>query len=107
MGSLLRSVELTTHFTQEKNFLDFMIADRLLPFAGLLGNVIDVHSGQWVGTLSGIGAGMDSFFEYLLKSYILFGDRENYVRFNESYSLIKRYVRSRSRSEKLRWYMST
>jgi len=34
---------------------------------GLLGSVIDVNSGEWLGQLSGLGAGLDSFFEYLLK----------------------------------------
>ena len=34
---------------------------------GLLGNVIDVETGDWVGTMSGVGAGLDSFYEYLLK----------------------------------------
>ncbi|RWS01214.1 ER degradation-enhancing alpha-mannosidase-like 1, partial [Dinothrombium tinctorium] len=60
---------------------------------GLLGNVIDVVTGEWVGKMSGVGAGLDSFFEYLLKSYILFGDIEDYRKFNESYFLIKRYLR--------------
>uniref|UniRef100_A0A1I8AIE4 alpha-1,2-Mannosidase n=1 Tax=Steinernema glaseri TaxID=37863 RepID=A0A1I8AIE4_9BILA len=41
---------------------------------GLLGNVIDVQTGEWKGILSGLGAGLDSFYEYMLKAYILFGD---------------------------------
>ncbi|XP_022668483.1 ER degradation-enhancing alpha-mannosidase-like protein 1 isoform X3 [Varroa destructor] len=60
---------------------------------GLLGNVIDVRSGRWLGTMSGVGAGLDSFFEYLLKSYILFGEHDHFRMFNESYSTIKRYMR--------------
>lgn len=39
---------------------------------GLFGNVIDIQTGDWVGLLSGLGAGLDSFYEYLLKvSYLL------------------------------------
>jgi mannosidase alpha-like ER degradation enhancer 1 len=38
--------------------------------------------------LSGLGAGIDSFYEYLLKTYILFGNVEDYRMFNESYSMI-------------------
>lgn len=34
---------------------------------GLVGNVIDVETGQWIGRMSGVGAGIDSFYEYLLK----------------------------------------
>lgn len=60
---------------------------------GLLGNIVDVNTGEWVGKMSGIGAGLDSFYEYLLKTYILFGDLEDYRMFNQSYALIKQYMR--------------
>ncbi|XP_076330874.1 ER degradation-enhancing alpha-mannosidase-like protein 1 [Tachypleus tridentatus] len=60
---------------------------------GLVGNVIDVNTGEWVGKMSGVGAGIDSYYEYLLKSYILFGEEEDLQRFNESYHIIKRYMR--------------
>ncbi|KAG8191658.1 hypothetical protein JTE90_016448 [Oedothorax gibbosus] len=60
---------------------------------GLLGNVVDVQSGEWIGQMSGVGAGLDSFYEYLLKSYILFGEKEDYMMFNETYNTIKRYMR--------------
>uniref|UniRef100_A0A0K8RA00 alpha-1,2-Mannosidase n=1 Tax=Ixodes ricinus TaxID=34613 RepID=A0A0K8RA00_IXORI len=60
---------------------------------GLLGNIVDVNTGEWIGKMSGIGAGLDSFYEYLLKTYILFGDVEDFRMFNESYSLIKQYMR--------------
>ena len=38
---------------------------------GLIGNGIDAERGSWIGPHAGIGAGMDSFFEYALKSHIL------------------------------------
>ncbi|KAH7319992.1 putative ER glycosyl hydrolase [Stachybotrys elegans] len=38
---------------------------------GLIGNGINAEDGAWIGPHSGIGAGMDSFFEYALKSHIL------------------------------------
>jgi hypothetical protein len=37
----------------------------------LIGSGIDAESGNWIGTWTGIGAGIDSFFEYALKSHIL------------------------------------
>lgn len=37
----------------------------------LIGSGIDAETGNWVGTWTGIGAGIDSFFEYALKSHIL------------------------------------
>ena len=38
-----------------------------------VGNHIDVLSGKWTAQDAGIGAGVDSYFEYLLKGGILFG----------------------------------
>jgi hypothetical protein len=38
---------------------------------GLLGAGVDAENGQWIGPYSGIGAGIDSFFEYALKTHIL------------------------------------
>lgn len=35
---------------------------------GLVGNTLDCDSGQWVRTDAGVGAGVDSFYEYLLKA---------------------------------------
>ncbi|KAL4226158.1 ER degradation-enhancing alpha-mannosidase-like protein 1 [Mactra antiquata] len=60
---------------------------------GLIGNVINIQTGEWVGKMSGLGAGLDSFFEYMLKSYILFGDQEDLRIFNESYESIKFHMR--------------
>lgn len=37
----------------------------------LIGAGIDAESGDWVAPFSGIGAGIDSFFEYAFKSHIL------------------------------------
>ncbi|KAA8645560.1 hypothetical protein EYZ11_006770 [Aspergillus tanneri] len=44
---------------------------------GLIGSGIDAESGKWVHSYTGIGAGIDSFYEYAFKSYVLLssGDR--------------------------------
>lgn len=60
---------------------------------GLFGNVINVQTGEWVGRMSGLGAGVDSFYEYLLKSYILFGRKEDLNKFNSVYDSIIKYMR--------------
>ncbi|KAM3878574.1 ER degradation-enhancing alpha-mannosidase-like protein 1 [Diretmus argenteus] len=60
---------------------------------GLLGNVVNIQTGQWVGKQSGLGAGMDSFYEYLLKSYILFGEKEDYRMFQAAYDSIQSHLR--------------
>jgi ER degradation enhancer, mannosidase alpha-like 2 len=43
---------------------------------GLVGSVINVETGEWVNPQSHIGGGIDSYYEYLLKSWLLFGDPE-------------------------------
>lgn len=37
-----------------------------------MGNHLDVASGQWIAQDSGIGGGIDSYFEYLVKGSLLF-----------------------------------
>ncbi|XP_074055148.1 ER degradation-enhancing alpha-mannosidase-like protein 1 [Macrotis lagotis] len=60
---------------------------------GLLGNVVNIQTGHWVGKQSGLGAGLDSFYEYLLKSYILFGEDDDLEMFNAAYRSIQSYLR--------------
>ncbi|XP_015265066.1 PREDICTED: ER degradation-enhancing alpha-mannosidase-like protein 1 [Gekko japonicus] len=60
---------------------------------GLLGNVVNIQTGHWVGKQSGLGAGLDSFYEYLLKSYILFGEKEDLEMFSAAYRSIQNYLR--------------
>ncbi|GAB0132467.1 hypothetical protein EsDP_00000902 [Epichloe bromicola] len=43
---------------------------------GLIGNGIDAERGLWIGDHSGIGAGMDSFFEYAFKSHVLLSGQD-------------------------------
>ncbi|KAI9319623.1 glycoside hydrolase [Dichotomocladium elegans] len=59
----------------------------------LLGNVINIQTGQWIHTASSTGAGIDSFFEYLLKAYVLFGEDEYFEMFKDAYRAIMQHVR--------------
>ncbi|KAI6239575.1 Glycoside hydrolase domain containing protein [Aphelenchoides fujianensis] len=60
---------------------------------GLLGNVIDIQTGQWKGIQSGLGAGLDSFFEYMLKAFILFGDERDLDMYIQADQSIQRHLR--------------
>ncbi|EME46891.1 glycoside hydrolase family 47 protein [Dothistroma septosporum NZE10] len=85
---------------------------------GLLGNGIDAENGQWtVPTLSGIGAGIDSFFEYSIKSAILLSNlpynASNYKTeapevflqiWDEAHAAVKRHIYRDARSEKYPYY---
>ncbi|KAL9594590.1 MAG: hypothetical protein Q9219_006950 [cf. Caloplaca sp. 3 TL-2023] len=39
---------------------------------GLVGAGIDAENGLWISSYTGIGAGIDSFYEYAAKAYVLF-----------------------------------
>ena len=60
---------------------------------GLLGDQMNIHTGKWVSNMSGLGAGMDSFYEYLLKSYIMFGEKDDLKKFTQLYLDIKEHLR--------------
>lgn len=73
--------------------VNYRIWSRRNLYTGLLGNVIDIQTGAWKGILAGIGAGIDSFFEYLLKSYIVFGTTEEYNMFELSNMALEKHLR--------------
>ena len=43
---------------------------------GLVGEWINVQTGEWVDSTSFIGGGIDSYYEYLFKAWLLFGDED-------------------------------
>ncbi|VDN59759.1 unnamed protein product [Dracunculus medinensis] len=60
---------------------------------GLVGNHINVQTGEWTATDAGIGAGVDSYFEYLAKGALLFQRPALMRQFNEYVNAINKYVR--------------
>ncbi|KAL6178170.1 hypothetical protein ACLB2K_049689 [Fragaria x ananassa] len=59
----------------------------------LLGTTLDVSTGEWIEYSSGIGAGVDSFYEYLYKAHILFGKEEFWRMFHSAYISVQKYFR--------------
>ncbi|KAM4622474.1 ER degradation-enhancing alpha-mannosidase-like protein 2 [Discoglossus pictus] len=60
---------------------------------GLVGNHIDVVSSKWVAQDAGIGAGVDSYFEYLVKGAILLQDEELMSMFLDYNKAIQNYTK--------------
>jgi len=60
----------------------------------LVGNVINIDTGRWVTLESGVGAGMDSFFEYLFKAHVLLGDAAYLDMFLQGVAALRRHVRA-------------
>lgn len=65
---------------------------------GLVGKHINVQTGKWIESLSGIGSNSDSFYEYMAKMYSLFGDLESWNMFVDLYQAIM------SHSKRGDWY---
>lgn len=59
---------------------------------GLIGDIIDVNTGVWVSESSHICAGVDSYYEYLYKSYLMFGDPELGEIWDASIGPVNKYI---------------
>ncbi|HMC21205.1 MAG TPA: glycoside hydrolase family 47 protein, partial [Thermoanaerobaculia bacterium] len=73
-GTLSKLTHKPVYFDKAKNALVQLYNRRSK--IGLVGEEIDVDSGQWVSRTSHVGGGIDSYYEYLLKCARLFGDRD-------------------------------
>ncbi len=59
---------------------------------GLVGLGINVETGKWTDTSAGINGGIDSYYEYLLKAAILFGDKDCERMWRQSLTAINKYL---------------
>ncbi|KAJ2774135.1 hypothetical protein IWQ56_000705, partial [Coemansia nantahalensis] len=59
----------------------------------LFGSSYNLEQHQWTHPVAGIGAGIDSIYEYLLKSHVYFGDDQYLQAFEASYAALLRYSR--------------
>jgi mannosidase alpha-like ER degradation enhancer 2 len=59
---------------------------------GLVGSWIDVETGKWTDTDSHISGAIDSYYEYLLKCWLLFGDEDCHRMWLDSIAAINRYL---------------
>ena len=73
-GTLSRLTHKPVYFEKAKNALVQLYKRRSK--LDLVGEEIDVETGQWVSPQSHVGGGIDSYYEYLLKCARLFGDKD-------------------------------
>jgi mannosidase alpha-like ER degradation enhancer 2 len=59
---------------------------------GLVGSTIDVETGAWVDKASHVGGGIDSYYEYLLKGWLLFGDEDLGRMWKDSVTALNQHV---------------
>ena len=71
--------------------MDYLWSKRSLT-SDLVGTILNVKTGEWIKKHAGLGAGIDSYYEYIFKYYILQGDQSYLDRFNKHYDAIKKYI---------------
>ncbi|HLI63526.1 MAG TPA: glycoside hydrolase family 47 protein [Terriglobales bacterium] len=59
---------------------------------GLVGSSINVETGKWTDPVSHISGGIDSYYEYLLKSWLLFGDPDCERMWKTSIAAVNKYL---------------
>src|SRR6266542_3472913 len=69
---------------------------------GLVGESINVETGAWTNTDSHISGGIDSYYEYLWKCWLLFGDGDCRDMWNASIPAVNKYLADETRGEL--WY---
>jgi hypothetical protein len=59
---------------------------------GLVGTQINVETGEWTNTETHISGMIDSYYEYLIKSYLLFDDLDFKIMYDESIKSVNKYL---------------
>jgi mannosidase alpha-like ER degradation enhancer 2 len=59
---------------------------------GLVGSSINVETGEWLDTETHISGGIDSYYEYLWKCWLLFGDQQCLEMWRASIPAVHRYL---------------
>jgi mannosidase alpha-like ER degradation enhancer 2 len=89
-GTLSRLTGRPVYYDTAKRAAEQLFARRSR--LGLVGSTIDVRTGAWQDSTSHIGGGIDSWYEYLLKSWRLFGDDDFRRMWEASVAPMHRYL---------------
>ena len=89
-GTLSKLTGNSIYYKKAKQALIALFARRSR--IGLVGSWINVQTGEWVDKSSHIGGGIDSYYEYLLKAWLLFGDEDCRKMWDQSMKAINAFV---------------
>jgi hypothetical protein len=89
-GTLSKLTNKPVYFAKAKRALVALYERRSK--IGLVGDEIDVETGEWVGRTSHVGGGIDSYYEYLLKCSKLFADRQCGTMWKSSIASVNRHL---------------
>jgi mannosidase alpha-like ER degradation enhancer 2 len=89
-GTLSKLTNKPVYFDKAKNAIVQLYKRRSK--IGLVGEEIDVETGQWTNPSSHVGGGIDSYYEYLLKCAKLFGDKDCQSMWESSIRAVNKYL---------------
>lgn len=96
-GTYLLEMGILSYYTKDPVFYQkakkatFAAYDRRSEI-GLIGERMDIQTGEWTNRSSHICAGVDSYFEYLYKAWLLFGDPDLKDAWDNSIAAIEKYI---------------
>lgn len=107
IGTLMMEFGKLSKITGDKKYYDaakkaIMLVYQKRSALDLVGERIDINTGKWVSTKSHIGAYIDSYYEYLYKSWLLFGDKDFKTAFDVHNAAIKKHLISKTEKG---WFM--
>lgn len=88
-GALSRLTGNPIYYTKAKRAVLAVYARR--SSVGLVGAGINIETGQWLDADSSVSGGIDSYYEYLLKSWLLFGDKDCKRMWDSSIGALNKY----------------
>ena len=96
-GSYVLEMGILSYYTQNPVYYQAgMRAERAIfsrrSKLDLVGERIHIQTGQWLTNRSHVGAYIDSYYEYMYKSWLLFGDPELKAMWDKSIRAINTYV---------------
>ncbi|MCB1184751.1 glycoside hydrolase family 47 protein [bacterium] len=89
-GTLSRHTDNPVYWRKAKAAVMALAARRSA--IGLPGTIIDVETGAWTDREAALGARVDSYYEYLLKGWLMFGDEDLHRLWDESIVAIGTYL---------------
>src|ERR1700746_2760887 len=89
-GTLSKLVGKPTYYGKAKRAL-VELYNRRSPI-GLVGSGINIRTGAWTDETSHISGGIDSYYEYLLKGWLLFGDKDCERMWKSSIKALNQYL---------------
>ena len=95
-GTLSKHTGNPVYYEKAKNALRVLYEKRSK--IDLVGTIINIESGQWERTEAHIGARIDSYYEYLLKGWLMFGDPELKEMWDTHIRAINRYLADEAES---------